>query len=64
MDCTRSSLALMEKLMKLVSTRMWYGGPSCVLYWKNRQDGCWGLRGRQGIASVSCERGDERSYSL
>lgn len=59
MDCTRSSLALMEKLMKLVSTRMWYGGPSCVLYWKNRQDGCWGLRGRQGIASVSCERGDE-----
>lgn len=34
-----STLFLMEKLMKLVSTRTWYGGPSCVLYWKKRAVG-------------------------
>ena len=28
----------MEKLMKLVSTNTRYGGPSCVLYWKNNAD--------------------------
>lgn len=38
-DWTTSNLALMEKLIKLVSTRIWYGGPSWVLYWKNRHDG-------------------------
>ena len=31
-----SILFLMEKLMKLVSTKMWKGGPSWVLYWKKR----------------------------
>uniref|UniRef100_A0A2M4D6U6 Putative secreted protein n=1 Tax=Anopheles darlingi TaxID=43151 RepID=A0A2M4D6U6_ANODA len=30
-----SSLFLILKLTKFVSTSMWYGGPSCVLYWKN-----------------------------
>ena len=34
----------MEKLTKLVSTSMWYGGPSCVLYWKNRADEVCGLQ--------------------
>jgi hypothetical protein len=28
----------MEKLTKLVSMRMWKGGPSAVLYWKKRAD--------------------------
>ena len=31
-----SILFFIEKLMKLVSTSMWKGGPSWVLYWKNR----------------------------
>lgn len=33
-----SSLFLIEKLMKFVSISTWYGGPSCVLYWKNSAD--------------------------
>lgn len=37
-DCTMSILFLTEKFMKLVSIKMWYGGPSCVLYWKNNAD--------------------------
>merc|ERR1719410_3378616 len=35
-----SILFLMEKLMKLVSTRTWKGGPSWVLYWKKRALDC------------------------
>ena len=34
----------MEKLTKLVSISMWYGGPSCVLYWKKRADEVCGLQ--------------------
>ena len=33
----------MEIFMKFVSTRMRYGGPSCVLYWKNNAEEYWGL---------------------
>ena len=33
----------MEKLMKLVSTSTWYGGPSCVLYLKNSAVGVFSL---------------------
>ena len=40
-DLYISSLFLIEKLMKLVSIRTWYGGPSCVLYWKNNAVGTW-----------------------
>ena len=36
-----SILFLMEKLMKLVSTRMWKGGPSWVLYWKKSALELW-----------------------
>merc|ERR1719327_429404 len=36
-----SILFLMEKLMKLVSTRTWKGGPSWVLYWKKRALELW-----------------------
>lgn len=36
-----SNLYLIEKFMKFVSTIMWKGGPSCVLYWKNKaEDTC------------------------
>ena len=38
MDRMISILLRMEKLIKLVSTRMWYGGPSWVLYWKKRAE--------------------------
>lgn len=37
------TLFLIEKLMKLVSTNTWYGGPSCVLYLKNRADDTFSL---------------------
>ena len=37
---TMSILFLIEKLIKLVSTRTWNGGPSCVLYWKNNALDC------------------------
>ena len=40
MLCIMSILFLMEKLMKLVSTRTWKGGPSWVLYWKKRALDC------------------------
>ncbi|KAI9922394.1 hypothetical protein PsorP6_000004 [Peronosclerospora sorghi] len=36
---TSSSLFLIEKLMKLVSTMTLYGGPSAELYLKNMLDG-------------------------
>ncbi len=39
------TLFFMEKLMKLVSTSTWYGGPSCVLYLKNSAVGVFSLRG-------------------
>lgn len=52
-DWTMSSLALMEKLIKLVSTRMWYGGPSWVLYWKNRHDGYFVLQEKHMKVKVS-----------
>ena len=49
---TRSILFLMEKLMKLVSTRMLYGGPSAELCLKNRADDVASLRnGREGMGS-------------
>ena len=35
---TMSSLFLMEKLIKLVSRRIWYGGPRLVLCLKNNPD--------------------------
>ena len=44
MLCTISSLFCIEKLMKLVSTRMWNGGPSWSLYSKNKCDGICGLK--------------------
>lgn len=37
------TLFFMEKLMKLVSTSTWYGGPSCVLYLKNSAVGVFSL---------------------
>ena len=37
------TLFLIEKLMKLVSTRTWYGGPSWVLYLKNNAAGVFSL---------------------
>ena len=43
----------MEKLMKLVSTSTWYGGPSCVLYLKNSAVGVFSLPG-PGEPSLSC----------
>jgi hypothetical protein len=33
----------MEKLIKLVSIRMWYGGPRASLNLKKRDDATWGL---------------------
>ena len=39
-----SSLFWMEKLIKLVSKRILYGGPKAVLCMKNRQDGYLGLK--------------------
>lgn len=53
-DWTTSNLALMEKLMKLVSTRIWYGGPSWVLYWKNRHDGYFVLGGEKKEKYIQC----------
>lgn len=40
---TISSLFLMEKLIKFVSTSTLYGGPSSALYLKKRFDGIWSL---------------------
>lgn len=34
----------MVKLIKLVSRRTWYGGPSCVLYLKNKAVGVLSLQ--------------------
>jgi hypothetical protein len=42
-DLTSSSLFWMEKLMKLVSTKTWYGGPRAALYLKKREEATWGL---------------------
>lgn len=42
--CMISNLFFMEKLTKLVSISTWYGGPSCVLYWKKRADEVCGLQ--------------------
>ncbi|GMF38300.1 unnamed protein product [Phytophthora fragariaefolia] len=41
---TTSSLFLMEKLIKFVSTITLYGGPSAELYLKNMLEGIWSLR--------------------
>ena len=38
------TLFLMEKLMKLVSTNTWYGGPSWLLYLKKRAVEVFSLR--------------------
>ena len=46
------TLFLMEKLMKLVSTRTWYGGPSCELYLKKSAVGVFSLR-MHGIAPAA-----------
>ncbi len=46
-DLTISSLFLMAKLIKFVSSRMRYGGPSAVLYLKKSDDGTCGLQGQQ-----------------
>lgn len=43
----------MEKLMKLVSTMMWYGGPSEELYAKNIDDGACSLRDSQSSGKLS-----------
>ena len=48
MPLIRSILFLMEKLIKLVSIRTRYGGPSCVLYLKNREDGVLSLQAEEG----------------
>jgi len=37
------TLFFMEKFIKLVSTRTWYGGPSCVLYLKKSAVGVFSL---------------------
>jgi len=37
----------MAKLMKFVSRRTWYGGPSCSLYLKNNALDAWGLPQQQ-----------------
>jgi hypothetical protein len=44
MFCMISNLYFIEKLTKLVSMRIWYGGPSCVLYWKKRAVEACGLQ--------------------
>jgi hypothetical protein len=38
MDLTNSNLFWMEKLIKLVSTKTWYGGPRAALYLKKREE--------------------------
>ena len=45
----------MAKLMKLVSTSTWYGGPSCALYWKNSAVETFSLQ--PGCLDVSIEFG-------
>lgn len=46
----------MAKLMKLVSTSTWYGGPSCALYWKNSAVDTFSLR--RGCFDVSMNFGN------
>lgn len=45
---TMSSLFLMEKLIKLVSTITWYGGPRASLYWKKSELGVCVLHRESG----------------
>jgi len=37
--------------MKFVSIKIWYGGPSCMLYWKNNAEDCCGLKEESTIVS-------------
>ena len=46
-DAVRVTLLEMEKLMKLVSTSTWYGGPSAVLWRKKSAEETLGLGGRE-----------------
>ena len=59
-----SSLFLIEKLIKLVSRRTWYGGPRAELYWKNMVDDSNGLPNAQHKPCVYPESKRFRLASL
>lgn len=50
----RRTLFLIEKLMKLVSTSTWYGGPSCVLYLKKSADETFSTRRTLASCFLCC----------
>lgn len=57
-DWMISSLFLIEKLMKFVSTIIWYGGPNWVLYLKNMAEDAWGLQNNLKYCVITLIRSD------